>query len=108
MDNDTVAFQAMIYDLGLIDPPTKNGSFTWNNRRGGDRQITSRLDRILLSEDLFLCSLEMEASIAPQAGSDHWPIVLYIKLSESPKNTPFKFEAFWISHPEFMEKMKEW
>ena len=70
LDNDSTAFQSMIDDLGLIDTPTKNGSFTWNNRRGGDRQIASRHDIFLLSEDLFLCSLEMEESIAPQVGLD--------------------------------------
>ena len=98
----------MIDELGLIDIPTKNGNYTWNNRRGGDRQIASRLDYFLLYEDLFLSSLETEAIIAPQAGSDHWPIFLTLKLSERPKNAPFQFEAFWISHLEFQEKMKEW
>ena len=25
-----------------------------------------------------------------------------------PKNKPFIFEAFWLNHPNFMEKMKQW
>ena len=76
LDLGSQAFQSMIDNLNLIDIPTKNGIHTWNNRRGGTRQIASRLDRFLLSEDLYLSSLETEVVIAPQVGSDHWPIVL--------------------------------
>ena len=56
--SDSQAFQNMIDDLGFIDSPTKNDIHTWNNRRGGEYQITSRLDRFLLSKELFLSSLE--------------------------------------------------
>ena len=108
LDSDFQAFQNMIDDLGFIDTPTKNFIYTWNNRRGGDCQIASKLDHFLLSEELFLSSLETKVSIAPQAGSDHWPIVLTIKISERPKNAPFRFEAFWLSHPDFQNKIKEW
>ena len=52
--------------------------------------------------------METEASIAPQVGSDHWPVVLTIKISKIPKNVPFRFEVFCLSHPDFQEIIKEW
>lgn len=71
LDSDSQAFQGMIDDLNFIDTPTKNGIHTWNNKRGGECQISSRLDRFLLSKYLFLSSLKMEAIIAPQVRSNH-------------------------------------
>lgn len=34
-------------ELHLVDIPTINGKYTWNNRQGGNRKITSHLDRFL-------------------------------------------------------------
>ena len=89
LDLDSQAFQRMIEDLNFTEIPTKNGIHTWNNKRGETCQIASRLDRFLLSEDIFLSSLETEAVIAPHEGSDHWLIVLTFQISERPKNVPF-------------------
>jgi len=74
LDKDSKDFFTTIENLNLIDIPTNNGTFTWNNRRGGDQKFASQLDRFLLSEATYLTSLETEARILPQAGSDHWPI----------------------------------
>ena len=43
-------FNELLIDQRLVDIPTTNGVFTWNNRRGGKSQIASRLDRFLLSD----------------------------------------------------------
>ena len=94
LDLDSEAFRGLMDDFQLIDIPTKNGVHTWNNQRGGERQIASRLDRFLLSKDLYLSCLETEANISPQVGSDHWLIFLSFQLSLRPKNAPFRFEAF--------------
>jgi len=44
LDKDSKAFHSTIEGLSLIDIPTNNGIFTWNNRRGGDRKIASNID----------------------------------------------------------------
>lgn len=40
-------FRDIQEELKLVDIPTINGKYTWNNRRGGSKHITSRLDRFL-------------------------------------------------------------
>lgn len=52
LDQSMEEFNEMITDQRLVDIPTTNGVYTWNNRRGGKNQITSRLDRFLLSEQI--------------------------------------------------------
>lgn len=107
LNKDSEAFLTTIENLNLIDIPTNNGIYTWNNRRGGDRQIASRLDRFLLSEETYLTSSEIEARILPQAGSNNWHISLKIQICNGQKNKRFRFEAFWLDHPDLMEKMKQ-
>lgn len=46
-DEDMERFRETKTTLQLIDINTINGKYTWNNRRGGSRQIASRLDRFL-------------------------------------------------------------
>lgn len=63
LDKDSEAFLSTIENLNLIEIPTSNGLFTWNNRRGGDHQIASCLDYFLLPEATYLTSWEMEERI---------------------------------------------
>jgi len=44
LDQDTKLFQKIIQDLNLVVLETNNGIYTWNNKRGGERKIASRLD----------------------------------------------------------------
>lgn len=106
LDKDSKAFQSTINGLSLIDIPTNNDTFTLNNKRGEEIQIDPRLDRFLLSEEIFLTSWETEARILPQSRSDHWPISLKLHISLGLKNRPCRFKSFWLEHPNFMGKMK--
>jgi len=60
-------------NMGLVDTETVNDTFTWNNKRGGASQLASKLDRFIISEDLFLLGPSMSTSILPFGGLDHWP-----------------------------------
>ena len=91
-----------------MDIPTINGKFTWNNRRGGNKQIASRLDRFLVSEHIIGMDIFYEASILPSIGSDHWPIKLEIAMNTQNKKRPFRFESFWLRDLEFISKVKTW
>lgn len=37
-------------ELKMVDIPTINGKYIWKNRRGGSRQIASKLDKFLVIE----------------------------------------------------------
>ena len=108
LDRDAEAFSTFIAASKLIDVPTVNGLHTWNNKQGGNRQVTSRLDRFLISESMMLQNLDMEANILPIGGSDHWPVQLHFTNMIKPQNRPFRFERFWIDHPTFMQNIQSW
>eukprot|EP00253_Pinus_taeda_P015539 PITA_15539 len=101
-------FNDLITNLRLVDTPTTNGVFTWNNRRGGRNQIASKLDRFLLSEQVLNKDVFIEARILPGLRSDHWPICLEIDIKKSNIKKPFRFESFWLRNPDFLNKLEEW
>lgn len=41
-------------------------------------------------------------------GSDHWPIRLEIDIKKYPNKCPFRFEAFWLRHNQFITKVEDW
>eukprot|EP00253_Pinus_taeda_P028466 PITA_28466 len=108
LNRDGEQFKDFIDNANLVDVYPKQGSFTWNNRRGGEHLISSRLDRFLVSENLLLDGRNLESSILPSGGSDHWPISLVIEVPGPPRNKPFRFEKFWIEHPNFLTMVEKW
>jgi exonuclease III len=103
LEADSGDFQRLIDNLGLVDPDTSNGTFTWTNRRTGSHQIACRLDRFLLSDSLMLEGTTLEASILDFHGSDHWPIQLWLDIPTTPGRKPFRLEQFWLNHPDFQQ-----
>jgi len=75
--------------MKLVDANTSNGLFTWNNKRGGESQVASKLDRFIISDDLMLTDKEMTVRILPFSGSDHCPVQLEVQGIGTPKNRPF-------------------
>ena len=51
LDSESIHLNNFIQNNWLIDMPFNNGIYTWNNRRTRTHQITSRLDRFLLSDN---------------------------------------------------------
>ena len=106
--DSSLRFGECIEKLNLIDMRTNNSLFTWNNKRTGDRNISSRLDRFLLSESILRAGGELNAVVLPMAGSDHWPIRLEWKRVGENLRRPFRMEKFWLNHPEFKNLVKQW
>eukprot|EP00253_Pinus_taeda_P024473 PITA_24473 len=106
LNRDAEAFTNFIETVKLVDVHPKSGLFTWNNRRGGDKLIASRLDRFLISESIIMDGITAESDILPSGGSDHWPISLIVEVLGTPRNKPFRFEKFWLDHPNFLEMEK--
>eukprot|EP00253_Pinus_taeda_P028175 PITA_28175 len=50
----------------------------------------------------------LESNILPSGGSDHWPISLMVEIPGKPRNKPFRFEKFWIEHPNFLTMVEKW
>ena len=71
LNNDIKTFKYFIKAANLIDVSSKSGDLTWNNKKGGDRQITSRLDRFLVTETILLVAITVESDILPNGGLDH-------------------------------------
>eukprot|EP00253_Pinus_taeda_P013455 PITA_13455 len=108
LNRDAEAFTDFIETVKLVDVYPKSGLYTWNNRRGGDKLIASRLDRFLISESIIMDGITAESDILPSGGSDHWPISLIVEVLGTPRNKPFRFEKFWLDHPNFLEMVKKW
>eukprot|EP00253_Pinus_taeda_P030366 PITA_30366 len=108
LNRDTKSFKDFIKSAKLVDIFPKSGAFTWNNKRGGDRQIASRLDRFLVTETILLEGITVDSDILPSGGSDKWSIIMNVTIQGTPRNKPFRFEKFWLSHPEFTSKIEQW
>eukprot|EP00253_Pinus_taeda_P011878 PITA_11878 len=108
LNKDLEAFTSFIDNVKLVDILPKSGNFTWNNRRGGERLIASRLDRFFISENIILDGITVESDILPTGGSDHWPISLTVAVQSTPRYKPFRFEKLWLDHPNFLELVEKW
>ena len=80
-DADMERFRDIQSELKMIDIHTIDGKFTWNNCRGGSKQIVSRLDRFLATEHFIGKDILYEATILPCQGSNHWPIKIEIAMN---------------------------
>ena len=102
------SFRDFIEGSQFVDLETGNGWFTWNNRRGGEYHVASRLDRFLVSKDIAKEAREVSASVLSAAGSNHWPICLQWDRSGIHNRKPFKFEQFWLEHKYFKSLVQQW
>ena len=108
LGKDSVDFQNFIYEMKLVDIEMHNGIFTWNNKRGGESQVASKLDRFIILEDLMLNYKEIMARVLPYGDSDHWPIQMELQGVGKPRNRNFRFKNIWLSHPDFSNNIAIW
>ena len=95
-------FKNLIQRDSLMNIKTKNGIYTWNNRRKGFCYIAERLDRFLLKGELSMDNLII-VEILPMAGSNHFPVKMEIKEQSKPSRNPFKCEKMWFMDKGFMD-----
>jgi hypothetical protein len=108
LEQDSGKFKTLIDQLNMVDIETRNGIFTWSNRCSGHQHVACRLDRFLVAETLLEGDPAMEANIMPKSGSDHWPIIFCLDPGNIPRPKPFRFEKFWLSHPDFHQLAHTW
>jgi hypothetical protein len=108
LEKDNTKFQELIENLRLVDIENNNGTYTWTNKISRHHQITRRLDCFLISKTLLLEGPLVFSNILLKAGSYHWPVHLWVDTISNPKLEPFRFETFWLSHPNFQELYRHW
>lgn len=104
--NDILHFREVVHEIGLVDLPILNRSFTWSNGRGVP--TLERLDRVFISNAWVLAFPRSTLHALPQPRSDHTPLVLsaytfilYVKL--------FRFESYCLRHHAILEVVtKAW
>nr|CAD1837460.1 unnamed protein product [Ananas comosus var. bracteatus] len=71
---DILNFRKVVHDLGLVDLPILNKSFTWTN--GGGAPTLERLDRAFISSNWLLAFPHSTLRALPRPHSYHTPLVL--------------------------------
>ncbi|KAM7462180.1 hypothetical protein LguiA_030314 [Lonicera macranthoides] len=64
-------FNCCLHDIEVDDMSTKGLPFTWDNKRGEEASILSRIDRVVQNDNWGLCFPNSEAEIVPPGPSDH-------------------------------------
>ncbi|XP_038991751.1 uncharacterized protein LOC120115050 [Hibiscus syriacus] len=85
-------FEEFIFACDLVEVPNIGSSFTWF--RGGGNAIASRLDRFLISTEIYNMLPQLVQFSLPRGLSYHKPIVLKEKRSNK-VSRPFKWFNSW-------------
>jgi hypothetical protein len=94
-------FDTMLLDNELIDVAPGHLSLTWMNGRMGTEGVSKRLDRYLLSDNLFNYVRNFRTWVDSTRVSDHSPIILQIESVGEKTYYPFKLNAIWLEDPGF-------
>ena len=92
MEEECETFIETIEELGLVDIIPREGWFTWNNKRMGDRHIASILDRFMVTKSIIELGSDINCVTLPSMVSYHWPVELMWSGMGSQFKKPFRFE----------------
>jgi hypothetical protein len=92
------AFNNWINAYGLLEIRNPSRSFTWFNNQ--DNPIMATLDRILVNTSFDLLYPLASAKSVSRAGRDHVPLVINFGINSTPKQSPFRFENWWLLQPD--------
>ena len=70
-------------------------------QKGGDKAISKRMDRFLISKNLIRDDLILQAVVEMGGNSNHQPIVLTVRTPEVKPPSPFKFKPQWMDEGEY-------
>nr|CAD1842746.1 unnamed protein product [Ananas comosus var. bracteatus] len=98
--NDILNFREVVQEIGLVDLPIVNKSFTRSN--GRDVPTLERLDRVFISNAWVLAFPRSTLHALPWPRSDHtllvlsaYTFILFVNL--------FKFESYWLRYPAVLD-----
>lgn len=102
-----VNFQSFVSDCELLEIEAKGARYTWCNQRLDDAHVKERFDRALGNipfRDEFQKALVVHRE---PLDSDHHLLLLKLCFEGIKSPRAFKFEALWVTHPEFLPLMNK-
>jgi len=93
-------FHDFLNVFGMIDLGFFGNPYTWSNHRDSCHQIKQRLDRGVASPSWFSLFPSFALRHLPDDSSNHNPLLLDTSVVQNSLPYPFRFEDFWIHHPE--------
>ena len=96
----------LIFELDLLDPPLKNGKYTWSNRMMSVGYIADRLDYFLVRTSFLQKYIILTSFALPSAASDHKHISLVLSTSANLGPIPFWFNSSWLHEEKVMGLIK--
>ncbi|KAJ6328334.1 hypothetical protein OIU77_010094 [Salix suchowensis] len=108
-DSGGSAFVDWIDRNRLIDLGFSGSKFTWCNKKNVEGIIWKRIDRGLSNIAWRLMFLEAHLSHLPEINSITAPIMLCLDSNHSVNRDciPFRFQAMWLSHPDFATVIRD-
>ena len=70
LDKESMIFWNTIEEMGMVNINLVEEVYTWNNRRGGERHISSHLNKYLISESILDIGSKLSSLVLPYR-SDH-------------------------------------
>ncbi|GKU98554.1 hypothetical protein SLEP1_g11546 [Rubroshorea leprosula] len=96
-------FDEFIVSAGLVDLKLANRCFTWYRPDGSSM---SRLDRVLMSDEMYNLGKEWVQQGLKRTVSDHCPIIVKTTAADwGPK--PFRVFDAWQQHPQFRKAVED-
>ena len=93
----------LMAELDLMEPPLKNGKYTWSNKRTSPRHIITRLDMFMISLPFLQKDLLLTSRSIPSKTSYHKLISLQLSTSEKLGPIPFRFNPLWLNDAKALE-----
>ncbi|KAJ6725466.1 hypothetical protein OIU79_003776 [Salix purpurea] len=108
-DSGGSAFVDWIDRNHLIDLGFSGSKFTWCNKRNAEGIIWKQIDRGLSNSAWRLLFPEAHLSHLTRINSDHCPIMIRLDSNHSINRgcIPFRFQAMWLSHPDFATVIRD-
>nr|CAD1838374.1 unnamed protein product [Ananas comosus var. bracteatus] len=100
--DEILKFRRVVNEIGLIDLPLLNRTYTWTN--GRRNPTLERLDRAFISQGWFYSFPRSALRALPRPRSDHTPLVLSA-YTFVPSSSLFRFESYWLRYPSFNEEL---
>ncbi|KAK8975560.1 hypothetical protein V6N11_055708 [Hibiscus sabdariffa] len=105
--NDARSYFGFVDTLGLIDSSITGGAFTWSNQRSEEDAILEKLDRVLCSPGWNSFFPKAIALLDIAIGSDHAPVLVFLKGFKRKYRKEFKFESKWLLEEDCTSTVKD-
>jgi hypothetical protein len=105
--NKADALLRVMDECQFVDIATTGNKYTWTRNCVGQRRIFKKLDRGIANLPWQLAFPEAYVEVLCRLHSDHHPLLLRCgNLSQRSGPRPFRFEAAWITHPEYQDVVR--